>query len=206
MDINEVFSHSQVGLLGEALNIGAGNAVTALSQLLQRDTDMGLPVLHGFLSPLSSENIGSFLGNKTRVGMNIVGELQGGLVFVIPEDDENGFANLIRQAKEEQRCAGVSDISLVVEIANIMAGVFLTAIHDFCGLNIFHTVPIAGKGVPDSLHGILQHTTDDPDELMLLITNEFSIDTSNMKTQLLVLLSVSNASRLIQAIENNGMQ
>jgi chemotaxis protein CheC len=205
MDIRKLFTEDQILLLEEALNIGAGNAVTALSQLLQCDTDMSFPALEGFLIPLTSETLRNHVNNHTRVEMNIVGELQGGLVVIIPEDDELKLTNLIRGAKEEQRGEGVADILLITEIANIMAGVFLTAIHDFCGLNIFHTVPVAGKGITDSLDEMIQNSADDRREIILLITNEFSINKSNMKTYLMVILSTGNAAKLIEAIENIKM-
>jgi chemotaxis protein CheC len=202
MDMQDTLTENQIDLLQEALNIGAGNAVTALSQLLQCDTDMSFPVMDDFQSSLTSEALRKLIGNNTNIEMSIIGELQGGLVIIIHEDDELKLTNMIRYAKEEQRGEGVPDISLITEIANIMAGVFLTAIHDFCKLNIFHSIPIVGKGVSDSLVNVLNQPDNKAGETVLLITNEFIINNSSIRTYLIMILSTSNSIKLIKAIED----
>jgi chemotaxis protein CheC len=201
MDIGELFTENQIGLLEEALNIGAGNAVTALSQILLCDTDMTLPVVKGVLSPLTTDIFQSIGSNSTCVEMNIVGELQGVLVTIIPETDERYITDLIRQAKEEQRAEGVPDSSIIAETSNILAGAFLTAIHDFCKLNIFHTVPVSENCTSHDFLGRIQQSADDSSNIILVMTNEFVINKSNIKAYLLVILSPDNAKQLIQAIE-----
>jgi chemotaxis protein CheC len=201
MDIHELFTENQRGLLEEALNIGAGNAVTALSQILQCDTDMSFPVLKGFLTPLTPATFQNIADNSTCVEMEIVGELQGGLAVVIPNTDVNKLTGIIRQARDEQRAEGVADISILTETSNIMAGSFLTALHDFCGLNIFHTVPTSEPRNPEYLLNIIQKQADHSSDVLLVITNEFIVNKLDVKAYLLVILSADSTSNLIQAIE-----
>jgi chemotaxis protein CheC len=201
MLIKGLFTENQLGLLEEALNIGAGNAVTALSQILQCDADMSFPVLKGILASRAAEIYQSTGIDIIGVEMNIVGELQGALLVVIPENDEHKLTNLIRQAKEEQRGEGIADSSIITETSNIMAGAFLTSIHDFCGLNVFHTVPVAEKRGASYLSGMLGKYADDPNGAVLVITNEFTVNKSNIKAFLLVILSQASTSKLIEAIE-----
>jgi chemotaxis protein CheC len=200
--IESLFSERQMGLLEEALNIGAGNAVTALSQILLCDTDMSFPVFKGYLSPLTPDVLMKAGNKSTCVEMCIVGELKGGLVTIIPEKDEHKLTGLIRQAKEEQRGDGVPDTSIVTETANILAGAFLTAIHDFCGLNIFHTVPIYENCTSKHLFDEIQRSASDSSDIVLVITNEFTVSKADIRTYLLLILSPENITRLVRAIEN----
>jgi chemotaxis protein CheC len=202
MDIESLFSEKQVSLLEEALNIGAGNAVTALSQILLCDTDMSFPEFKGYFSPLTPKVFLNIAEGCTCVEMSIVGELQGELVTIIPDADEIKLTNLIRQAKEEQHAEGVPDFSIVTETSNILAGAFLTAIHDFCSLNIFHTVPIYDKCSSKYFFDQIQHSVDDSSDVVLVITTEFSINKFDIKTYLLVIMSHENINKLLHAIEN----
>jgi chemotaxis protein CheC len=202
MDIEGLFSETQIGLLTEALNIGAGNAITALSQILLCDTDMTLPVLKCYFPPLTSDIFQVPRSSSTWVETSLVGELQGGLVIIIPDADKTNLTNMIRQAREEQRAEDVPDSSIIIETSNILAGAFLTAIHDFCGLNVFHTVPIYENSKSNDLFSSLQQPVNEAGNVLLVITNEFIVNKSNIKAYLLVILSPDNTARLIHAIEN----
>jgi chemotaxis protein CheC len=201
MEVKELFTEDQIGLLEEALNIGAGNAVTALSQILQCDTDMSFPVLKGYLTPLATEPFQALGANNTTVEMNIVGELQGGIAVVIPEADGVKLTNLVRQAREEQRGEGIPDISILTEATNIMAGSFLTALHDFCELNAFHTVPTSEQRNSSYLNQMIQKYADDSSDVLLVITNEFIVNKSDIKAYLLVILSAPSTTKLVRSIE-----
>jgi chemotaxis protein CheC len=201
MGMKRLFTEVQTGLLEEAFNVGAGNAVTALSQILQRDTDMSFPVFKGFLNALSLDDYSDIGNNGTIVEMNIVGELQGGLVVLFPDTDGIKLTDLVRQAREEQRGEDVPDISIITETSNIMAGTFLTSIHDLCGLNIFHTVPVTKKWGTKNHGNMLLREDKNHDDAMFVITNEFIINQANIRTYLLVILSSNSVIRLVQAME-----
>jgi chemotaxis protein CheC len=202
MDIEGLFPETQIGLLTEALNIGAGNAITALSQILMCDTDMTLPVLKCCYSPLTSDIFPGAGVDSTWVEMSLVGEIQGGLAIIIPDTDKTKLTKMIRQAREEQRAEDVSDSSIIIETSNILAGAFLTAIHDFCGLNVFHTVPMFENSTSNNLLDNLQQPVNDAGNVLLILTNEFFVNKSNIKAYMLVIFSPDNTTRLIHAIEN----
>jgi chemotaxis protein CheC len=202
MNIEGLFTERQIDLLQEALNIGAGNAVTALSQILQCDTDMSFPLLQSYSPPLKADIFQNIGDNCIAVEMGIVGELRGGLVVIIPQQDENKLTDLIRHAKDEQRGEGIPDLSIILELSNILAGAFLTAIHDFCGLNIFHTLPNSENGNCKSLVELLQQSLNGANDIVLVITNQFTVNKSNIKADLLVVLSPDDINMLVRAIEN----
>jgi chemotaxis protein CheC len=201
MDIERIFTQNNIGLLEEAFNIAAGNAITALSQILLCDTDMSLPVLKGVLTPFSSEVFDRIECNSTLVEMNIVGELQGELAIVIPDSDERKLVSLIREARDEQRADGVPDSSIIVETGNILAGTFLTAIHDFCGLNLYHTVPLYKNAYSNNSFEKMQHSINASRNVMLMVTTEFMVNKANIRAYMLVVLTIDQVNRFIQAIE-----
>ena len=201
MELTKSFSEEQLILLEEALNIGAGNAVTALSQMLLCDVEMSFPLLQGFGFPLPDATLNNFMGANTRIEMSMVGELKGGLVVIIRDEDEIKITDMLREARIEQQGDGVENTSLIVEIANILAGVFLTAIHDFCDLHIYHSVPVAARGFPLFLINQVQQSVGETDDVVLLVTNEFSINKFSTRAYLMVILSQADSLKLVNAIE-----
>ena len=86
MDHRELFTEEQLDYLVEMLNIGAGNATTALNHLLRCKVDMKLPGV----AVLPAVQVPSALGDPAApvvcLRMQMVGDLDGCLFFIVPED------------------------------------------------------------------------------------------------------------------------
>lgn len=161
----EPFSAEQMDFLNEMVNVGACNAATALAQVLQCRVNTVLaevsvvtdaPKLHSLDDPSTP---------VTCAKMNMVGDATGDLLFVVPADQMEKFVLLTGRATpgadQSQRAAMAearrreSADSIVAEMGNIAAGVYLRAIYDFCGLTMYHTVPDTAS---DMLQAILDES------------------------------------------------
>ena len=82
-DKEKLLSPEQVDFLTEMMNIGAGNAATALTQVLQRQVTLVIPRI--FVTDEVHQL--SILGNPSLpvvcVGMSMVGDASGGLYFIV---------------------------------------------------------------------------------------------------------------------------
>ncbi len=81
----EQFKELQLDVLKEIGNIGAGNAATALSQLLQKTIDMKVPNV----KILSFDDITDYVGGAEQVVvtvfLKIEGEISGNMFFILQE-------------------------------------------------------------------------------------------------------------------------
>jgi chemotaxis protein CheC len=144
MSINsyDQVSDMHLDILREIGNIGAGNATTALSQMLDRRIDMSPPIVR--LSPI--EEITHALGGPENMVFgilcNLSGSIEGMMMFVLEQDFAHRILNqlLMREIKDYDDMNDM-DFSALREIGNIMAGSFATAIASLTGLNIELDVP-----------------------------------------------------------------
>jgi chemotaxis protein CheC len=152
----EIFSEEYKDYLEEMVNIGAGNAAGALEDILKYRFDMVLPQIHVLPPHKAFSVIGDPSTSVVCVKMNMIGDVKGEMFFMVPYDQAQYVMELAQESIDQDQKKGDSlDLSVMMEIGNILAGVYLTAIHDFCKLNIYHTVPVLAA---DMVQAVLDET------------------------------------------------
>lgn len=191
--------------LREIINIGSGNAAVALEQLLGARINVEIPVVKIVTREMLSDAVSPPDKPVVGVRMGIVGEVKGSLFFVVPEEQKAELTKLAERAKPGFGMEKYEpDDSVIEEIANIMAGVFLTSIHDFCGLNIYHTVPYMSM---DMLLSLIDESI--ADKIMtasnfILIENSFRVDGGhaiNIRVFFVVILMIDSVLVFMNSIE-----
>ena len=202
----EMLSEEQLDFLREMMNIGAGNAATALSQILGSMVDLVIPKVHILPAPktVSLFDEPSLLVACVRMGM--VGDISGSIFFIVSEAQKAAFIQMIKQAMPQPETQ-IQDLdsSVLMEIGNITAGVYLGAIQDFCKLKIFHFVPTLATDMIQSLLDESLATLSREVENIILIENIFITDVGKVRTFLLLVPSASSIVKLVSSIEDARM-
>ncbi len=128
----------QLDALSEVSNIGAGNAATALSQLLNRKIDMTAPQVN----VITFDSIFTGIGSEEVVAgvmVRVLGDAPGNILFVF--DQETAF-NII-EALTGSRDNELNEFgaSVLCEIGNIISSSYMNAISKFTGLLLTPSVP-----------------------------------------------------------------
>lgn len=145
MDFNSGLSSEQLDVLQEIGNIGAGNAATSMSKLLNKKIDMHVPSV----KIVAFDEVMDMIGGPENLIVAIMIRIQGnapGTVFFIltvPEAE-----NLVRQITSDSYFKIFGDeppselaISALQEVGNILAGSYLSALSDFTKINMQPSVP-----------------------------------------------------------------
>ena len=145
IDLNQL-NDIQYDVLREIGNIGAGNATTALSQMLNQKMDMSVPKVA--LVPFNE--ISDVMGSEDQTVVGIMlgfeGDVEGMMMFLFDTKSAHHLVNtLMMRDKEDgvEEGAGFSDMdmSALNEIGNIVSGSYLTAISKLTNLKMISTVP-----------------------------------------------------------------
>lgn len=145
IDLNEL-NDIQYDVLRELGNIGAGNATTALSQMLNRKMDMSVPKVA--LIPFNQ--ISEIMGDEDQTVVGILlgfeGDVHGMMMFLFDTKPAHHLVNtLMMQDMENGVEAGAEfsemEMSALNEIGNIVSGSYLTAISKLTNLKMISTVP-----------------------------------------------------------------
>jgi len=130
-------------VLKEIGNIGAGNATTALAQLLNCKVDMKVPQV----KLLNFNEVGSLMGGEEQVMMGIdlmvEGDIKGSIMFLLEEKAARSLVSKLMGMPNEDDGAPFSEMELsaMQEIANIITGAYLNSLASLTNLMIYPSVP-----------------------------------------------------------------
>ena len=142
----------QLDVLREISNIGAGNATTALSKLLNNPVDMKV----SRVLPLHFNDIIEYVGGAENivatVFLRIQGDIAGSMFFVINTEVAKILIEDMLGTIEADDFSEMG-FSVLQEIGNILSGSYLTALSDFTGLDLQPSVPSLAIDMAGALLG-----------------------------------------------------
>lgn len=134
------FSSMHFSVLQELGNMGAGNAVTALSALLNRKIDMNVPKVQILRFDQVSQMIGGAENPVAAVLVNVHGKnVNGIMMFLVEIDNTNVLIGSLMQRQVEK--LGDMELSAVKEIGNILTSSYLGALSTVLDTQINKSVP-----------------------------------------------------------------
>ncbi len=132
----------QFDVLKEIGNIGAGNATTALSQLLNSKIDMTVPDV----KLLGFQELPDMFGGAENIIVGILltleGDTDGMMMFMMEKKSAHQVINLLLNKNLGSFDEfSEMDLSALNEIGNIIAGAYLSSISTLTRLTIISSVP-----------------------------------------------------------------
>lgn len=129
-------------VLTEIGNIGAGNATTALSQLINARIDMHVPQVKLLTFAELAEVIGGAETLVAGILLNLEEDITGSMLFVLESSDARMLVQqLIGCGNNEGEGFSEMEKSALQEIGNIISGAYLSAISKMTNLTISVSVP-----------------------------------------------------------------
>jgi len=165
----------QLDALREVGNIGAGNAATALSQMLNSRVEMSVPEVK--LLPFS-QILSSLGGAETPVAgvyLRITGQAEGSILFLLPIiDARHLIATLLNKSPHgDQFFFDKMECSVLTETGNITIGSFLNALGMFTSLKYTPTVPTLCVDMAGAILGSVVQSLGAVSDHALFIKTDF---------------------------------
>ncbi len=138
----EKVSTTYMDVLKELGNIGAGNAMTALSQMLGCKVDMRVPQIR----LLSFSEVGAIMGGEEQimvgVFLGVEGDITGSMMFLVEKASAKHLINklMMGMAPEGEEFTEM-ELSAMKEVGNIITGAYLNSLSVITNLKIFPTPP-----------------------------------------------------------------
>ncbi|WP_044893749.1 chemotaxis protein CheC [Bacillus alveayuensis] len=137
MSYFEKLNMNHIDILREIGNIGAGNAATALSQLLNKKIEMNVPDVRIVSFDEMMELVGGAEHVVASVFLRIEGDISGNMFFMLSLEQAERFIQQMTGNKELSELGS----SALQELGNILAGSYLSALADFTKLKLHPSVP-----------------------------------------------------------------
>lgn len=137
-----ILTREEEDQLKEVINIGAGNAATALSTMLGKQVKMTVP--ESFVGGIESVQrvIGAQDDKVVATFLKFHGEIEGAMVMILSPQSALNFINSVANSNHvalDQ--VNAEDESSLQEMGNILLGASITAINKFLDLNLIHSIP-----------------------------------------------------------------
>ncbi len=174
----EEFSDIEFDVLKEISNIGAGNATTAISQMMGIKMNMDVPVIKFLEFKELAESIGGAENTVVGILFGLERDIDGMMMFVMDCDSAKSVISGILHV-EEPADAEFSEMGLSVlqEMGNIIAGSYLSAISALTNLSIAPTVPYMSIDMAGAILSVPAIEYGKVSDKALLIRSEFGDDT-----------------------------
>ncbi|MEA4919779.1 MAG: chemotaxis protein CheC [Clostridiaceae bacterium] len=191
----------QLSVLSEIGNIGAGNAATSLASILADKVSMTVPELQ----IIDVNNMATILGGPENelagILVNMTNDVQGMLLFlldkeficklinVLLEKDIDGFENITEL-----------DMSAIMEIGNIMAGSYITAISMLTNLDIGLSTPQLAIDMVGAILSYPAASFGMMGEKLLFIEENFLSGEESIKSHLLIMPDPKSLQLIMESV------
>ncbi len=137
----EEMSNEYFDVLKELGNIGAGNATTALAQMMQCKVDMAVPQVR----LLEFKELGETMGGEELVMagiyLGIEGDITGSIMFLLEKLAAKHLVGKLMGMESEGEDFTEMEFSALKEVGNIITGAYLNSLSSITNLSIFPSVP-----------------------------------------------------------------
>ncbi|MBQ9123284.1 MAG: chemotaxis protein CheC [Lachnospiraceae bacterium] len=136
-------SENYMDVLKEIGNIGAGNAMTALAQMMQCKVDMTVPQV----KLLEFNEVGTIMGGEEQVMVGIYlaveGDITGSIMFLVERGSAKHLVNKIMMGYgvSEGDDFNEMEMSAMKEVSNIITGAYLNSLSTLTNMKIYPSPP-----------------------------------------------------------------
>ena len=196
--IKKMLSELEHDAIKEIANIGAGNAATALSDMVNKRIDIKVPDV----SFVAIEKIAETLERPEEqvygVLLEINGDIDGTMLLMFEKNTALRLISLL--LGEEKKDVDEMGDSTLKEVGNIICAAYLNSLADFLEMKILPGVPSSCYDMAVSLlntvaaqHAMVAHTA-------LLTNTKLHIDKENFKGEFILMTTPKAMNRIIKEL------
>lgn len=163
-------------VLKELGNIGAGNATTALAQMLQCKVDMQVPQVR----LLNFNEVGEVMGGEEQIVIGIYlsveGDISGSIMFILEQNAGKALVSKLMGMPMTEGEFNEMEISAMKEIGNIIAGAYLNSLSQLTNLKMIPSVPDLNMDMLNAILSVPAIEFGIVGDQILLIQTKFTDD------------------------------
>ncbi|MGL5972763.1 MAG: chemotaxis protein CheC [Oscillospiraceae bacterium] len=203
MNINNVseLSDIQKEIIKEIGNIGAGNAATSLSSLLNMPVGIKVPNV----DILNINDAIDKLGGPENMLIGIVvflkNDLDGMMMFILEKEFANKSLSILLN-KEIKDCNNIDDMTLsaLKEISNIVVSSYINTMANFVGLNVNISVPEVCIDMVGAMLNVPATYFEQISEKIIMIKDEITIENKVINSNTLIMPDIKSLNKIISKL------
>jgi len=174
-------NNEQIDVLKEIGNIGAGNAITALSKMVSKKIDMRVPVVNIAEFKEVADIAGGPETLVSGIYFNVSGDINGCIMFLIDSKSSRTLVNWLMGKKGTNIEFDEIEVSALKEVGNILASSYISSISTLTGLKITVSVPFLAIDMAGAIMSVPVILYGQVGDHVLLIETDFLEGTNHVK-------------------------
>ncbi|SES63152.1 chemotaxis protein CheC [[Clostridium] polysaccharolyticum] len=190
-------------VLREIGNIGAGNATTALSQMVNLKIDMKVPKVELLEFKELSDIVGGAESLVVGILLTLEGDIDGMMMFMMDKCSARHIVNLLMNLDlEELEVEDFSemDLSALQEIGNIIAGAYLSSLSQLTNMTIMSSVPYLSIDMAGAILSVPAIEFGKVGDKALLIQSQFGEKEKEVNGYFILIPSMNSYEKIMSSL------
>lgn len=187
-------------VLKEIGNIGAGNATTALSQMLGTKVDMKVPQV----KLMEFKEVGTTMGGEDQIvaGIYLVveGDITGSIMFMQKKESAKLMVSKLMGMQSEGEDFTEMEMSALKELGNIITGAYLNSLSTLTNLKILPSVPEICIDMAGAILSVPAIEFGAVGDKMLLIQTDFMDDHEDLSGYFVLVPDEESYSKIMKSL------
>lgn len=199
----EQMDNMQFDVLREIGNIGAGNATTALSQMINTKVDMKVPKV----DLLEFKELGDIIGGAENIVVGILltleEDIDGMMMFLMEKRAARNMVKVMMGAfasEDEDADFTEMELSALQEIGNIIAGAYLSSLSTLTNMTIVASVPYMAIDMAGAILSVPAIEFGKISDKALLIETEFGDIAEVVNGYFILIPTLESYSRILTSL------
>lgn len=193
---------TQFDILKELGNIGAGNATTALSQMINAKVDMNIPKVELLEFKELSDMVGGAETIVAGILLMLEGDVDGMMMFMLDRLSARNLVSLLMgtDVPDSEKFSEL-EISALKEIGNIISGAYLSSLSALTKLTIISSVPYLSIDMAGAILSVPAIEFGKVGDRALLIESQFAENEGNMINGFFIMIpTVKSYSKIMTSL------
>jgi chemotaxis protein CheC len=200
---------TQIDVLREIGNIGAGNAATALATLLDERVDISVPRVQ--ITDFDTA-VGALGGAETMtvgVLVNFMGEANGMIMFLLEMEEAKGILKIligdledeeVPEAEHGENHLSPLKLSAIKEIGNILSSSYINSISTLTGMKIDISVPYVAIDMVGALMSVPIIEFGSVGDKVMFIEESFSAEENNLSSNIIMFAEMETIKIIMERL------
>jgi chemotaxis protein CheC len=201
IDLNQI-DNMQYDVLREIGNIGAGNATTALSQMINAKIDMKVPNVELLEFKELSDIVGGAENLVVGILFTLEGQIDGMMMFMMDVDASRHLVNLLLGNTDENTSSEFTEMELSAlnEIGNIIAGAYLSSLATLTNIVITSSVPYMAIDMAGAILSVPAIEFGKIGDKALLIETEFGDEIREVNGYFILIPTINSYGKILSSL------
>lgn len=196
-ELNEI----HLDVLREIGNIGAGNAATSLSQMLDAEINMSVPKVRILDIADAATALGGPENPVVGILTKISGDIDGLMMFIIGQSFAGAvLESLLGEKQVSYAALSEMQLSAISEIGNIMISAYLGSISSLSQMKIKSSVPAIAVDMVGALLSVPAIEMRTVSDKIIFIQEDFLSHKNDITSNMMLIPSMESLDRLMQKL------